>query len=52
MDIGVDPCSYRFSTEDSFRDREKGLELGASDYLMKPIQLDRLKEVIKNMIGE
>ena len=28
------------STEDSLKDQEKGLALGASDYLMKPIQLD------------
>lgn len=40
------------STEDSQRDQEKGLELGASDYLLKPIQLDRLIEVIKKTIGQ
>ena len=40
------------STEDSLKDREKGLGLGASDYLLKPIQLDRLKEVIQRTIGE
>ena len=40
------------STEDSHKDQEKGLELGASDYLLKPIQLDRLMEVIKNTIGQ
>ncbi len=40
------------STEDSLRDQEKGLALGASDFLMKPIQLDRLVEVIKHTIGQ
>ena len=39
------------STEDSLKDQEKGLALGASDFLMKPIQLDRLIEVIKHTIG-
>ncbi len=39
------------STEDSIKDQEKGLALGASDYLMKPIQLDRLIEVIKKTLG-
>jgi len=40
------------STEDSLRDQQKGLELGASDFLMKPIQLDRLIAVIKNTLGQ
>jgi len=40
------------STEDSLKDQERGLELGASDYLLKPIQLDRLIEVIKNTMGQ
>lgn len=40
------------STEDSLRDQEKGLALGAADFLMKPIQLDRLVEVIKHTIGQ
>jgi two-component system chemotaxis response regulator CheY len=40
------------STEDSIKDREKGLGLGASDYLIKPIQLDRLIEVIKKAMGK
>lgn len=35
------------STEDSIQDQQKGLELGASDFLMKPIQLDRLIEVLR-----
>ncbi len=40
------------STEDSLKDQEKGVELGASGYLLKPIKLDRVIEVIKNTIGE
>ena len=40
------------STEDSLRDQEKGLALGAADFLMKPIHLDRLVEVIKHTIGQ
>jgi CheY-like chemotaxis protein len=39
------------STEDSLRDQQKGLELGASDFLMKPIQLDHLIEVINRIFG-
>jgi CheY-like chemotaxis protein len=39
------------STEDSLHDQQKGLELGASDFLMKPIQLDRLVEVIHKILG-
>ena len=39
------------STEDSLRDQQKGLELGASDFLMKPIQLDRLVDVIHKTLG-
>ncbi len=40
------------STEDSVQDQQKGLELGASNYLLKPIQLDRLIEVIKVTLGK
>ena len=40
------------STEDSLEDQKKGLELGASNYLLKPIQLDHLIDVIKTTIGE
>jgi CheY-like chemotaxis protein len=40
------------STEDSVQDQQKGLELGASNYLLKPIQLDRLIEVIKETLGK
>lgn len=39
------------STEDSLRDQQKGLELGASGFLMKPIQLDRLVELIHKTLG-
>lgn len=39
------------STEDSRKDQEKGLALGASAYLLKPIQLDQLIDVIKNTLG-
>jgi two-component system, chemotaxis family, chemotaxis protein CheY len=38
------------STEDSLRDQQKGLELGAADFLMKPIQLDRLIDVIHHTL--
>ena len=40
------------STEDSLSDQQKGLELGASDFLMKPIQFDRLIAIIKNTLGK
>ncbi len=40
------------STEESLRDQKKGLALGASDFLLKPIQLDRLIEVIKKTFGQ
>ena len=40
------------STEESLKDQKKGLKLGASDFLLKPIQLDRLIEVIKNTFGQ
>lgn len=39
------------STEDSLGDQQKGLELGASDFLMKPIQLEQLIDVIKRTLG-
>ncbi len=38
------------STEDSLRDQQKGIELGASDFLMKPIRLDRLIDVIHHTL--
>ena len=40
------------STEDSIRDQQKGLELGAADFLMKPIQVDRLIAVIKSTLAQ
>ena len=40
------------STEDSLRDQQKGLELGATDFLMKPIQMDQLIDVIKRTLGK
>ena len=40
------------STEASLRDQQKGLALGASDFLLKPIQLDRLIAVIKKTFGQ
>lgn len=39
------------STEESLRDQQKGLELGASDFLLKPIQLDQVIKVIKHTLG-
>ncbi|MBD3304958.1 response regulator [candidate division KSB3 bacterium] len=39
------------STEDSLEDQQKGLELGASGYLLKPIQLDHLIAMIKTTLG-
>ena len=39
------------STEDSLKDQEKGIALGATNYLMKPIQLDQLIRVITHTIG-
>lgn len=38
------------STEDSLKDQEKGLKLGATDFLMKPINLSRLIDVIEHYI--
>ena len=40
------------STEDSLKDQEKGLELGATEFLLKPIQLNRLIEVIRTTFGK
>ena len=33
------------------RDREQGLNLGASDYITKPFSPNRLLELVKSMIG-
>jgi len=40
------------STEDSLKDQAKGLELGAAEFLLKPIQLNRLIDVIKTTFGK
>ena len=40
------------STEDSLKDQEKGIKLGATDYLMKPINLNRLIDVIQQYINK
>lgn len=40
------------STEDSLKDQEKGLELGATEFLLKPIQLNRLIDVIRTTFGK
>jgi two-component system alkaline phosphatase synthesis response regulator PhoP len=34
------------------RDREQGLNMGASDYITKPFSPNRLLELVRNMIGE
>jgi DNA-binding response OmpR family regulator len=34
------------------RDREQGLNMGASDYITKPFSPNRLLDLVKNMIGE
>lgn len=39
------------STEGSDRDRDKGLELGADAYMVKPFEPDVLREVAMNLIS-
>ena len=39
------------STEGSDRDREKGLELGADAYLVKPFEPDALREVATDLMS-
>ncbi len=39
------------STEGSERDREKGLELGANAYLVKPFDPDELQSVVSGLLG-
>ncbi|MBW2494900.1 MAG: response regulator [Deltaproteobacteria bacterium] len=39
------------STEGSERDREKGLELGADAYLVKPFEPEHLREVVVDLLA-
>ena len=39
------------STEGSDRDRDKGLELGADAYLVKPFDPEALREVVRNLLA-
>jgi len=39
------------STESSPRDRQKGLALGADDYLVKPFDPEHLQAVIQKFLG-
>ena len=39
------------STEGSERDREKGLELGADAYLVKPFEPESLQEIARNLLA-
>ncbi len=39
------------STEGSERDRDKGLELGADAYLVKPFEPDALREVVSGLLA-
>jgi two-component system chemotaxis response regulator CheY len=39
------------STERSERDRDKGLGLGASAYLVKPFELDELRQVARDLLA-
>jgi DNA-binding response OmpR family regulator len=40
------------STEESLKDQAKGLELGDAEFLLKPIQLHLLIDVIKTTFGK
>jgi two-component system chemotaxis response regulator CheY len=40
------------STEGSERDREKGLELGADAYLVKPFEPDALRRVVSELLSK
>ncbi|MGA7827817.1 MAG: response regulator [Geobacteraceae bacterium] len=42
---------FIISTESSEKDRERGLALGANEYLVKPFQPERLQELILAYIG-
>ncbi|MDH5307097.1 MAG: response regulator [Myxococcales bacterium] len=39
------------STESSERDRDKGLELGADAYLVKPFEPDELRDLVREMLS-
>ena len=39
------------STEGSDRDRDKGLELGADAYLVKPFEPDALRDVVADLLA-
>jgi two-component system chemotaxis response regulator CheY len=38
------------STESSERDRDKGLELGADGYLVKPFEPDALRDLVRELL--
>ena len=40
------------STEGSPRDREKGLELGADAYLVKPFETDALRQIAEDLLAD
>ena len=42
---------FIISTESSEKDREKGLALGADEYLVKPFNPQKLQEMIRRYIG-
>ncbi len=39
------------SSEGSPRDRQKGLALGADEYVVKPFTTERLQEVVRRLLG-
>lgn len=43
---------FIISTEGSERDREKGMELGADAYLVKPFSPDDLQNLIRRFLGQ
>jgi len=42
---------FIISTEGSDRDRERGLSLGADEYLVKPFQPEQLQRLIRDYLG-